>query len=1037
MKKLFVTIKLILFFFTLAWSQQETTVSEYTKIFKTYPFSDPDPIPNIGKIYPYFRYDGYTDKPIQKEWKVVELENDFIKVMILPEIGGKIWTAIEKSTGNPFIYYNHVVKFRDVAMRGPWTSGGIEANYGIIGHTPNCATPVDYTIIHKNDGSVSCVIGVLDLLTRTTWRIDINLPKDKAYFTTSSFWYNASPIEQPYYTWMNTGIKANGNLQFIYPGTGYIGHEGKYSSWPLNNENGKDISFYDNNNFGSYKSYHVLGKYTDFFGGYWHDEDFGMGRYAPHDEKAGKKIWIWGLSQEGMIWEKLLTDSDGQYVEVQSGRLFNQESPRSTLTPFKHKEFHPHATDKWTEYWFPVVKTKGFVAANNFGVLNIKPEDDWLKLWFSPLQPIHDELKITIGNKIVYSKVLQQNPLELFTDSIRLNASVDQVVAILGENKLVYNSSPSAGVLNRPVQIPSDFDWNSVYGLYVQGKEKIRQRDYASAKIFLENCLQLNPNYLPALSDLSMLLYRSMNYQEALENARHALSIDTYNPAANYYYGLINFKLGNIGDAKDGFDIASLGMEYRSASYTALSLLYLKQSEFQKSIDYAHKSIDFNRYAIDAYQQLAVAYRLRQNKQEAEKVIHTLLSIDPLNHFAKFEKYLWENSDENKNDFIGMIKADLPQETFLELAIWYYNLGGNEEAINILKLSPSNAEVVYWLAFLENKSIDTNQLKPDFVFPFRSETADILEQLLKNNDYWLLKFHLGLIHWSCHNLDRAKNLFLQCGDQPEFAPFYASKAELFKQTGTGDILGNLQKAAKLDETQWRYGKNLIEYYLSEKQPKKAKTLASQYHSQFPDNYFIGLLYAKTLLLNQQYNEAGTLLKKILVLPNEGATEGRRLYKETQLMLALNEMNKKNSKKALKYISAARQWPENLGVGKPYNNDIDERLEDWLAYLNYEKMGNKTGAKQMLDKILLSNKDKSKSGIILPSVNNLVTVWAMQKTGKPGQAENFLEEWLKNDPGNIVADWVSNIYHGKNREIPDETIADENYRVLNKLVTQSF
>jgi len=303
------------------------SIKEYKRVFTTYPFTDPDPIPKPdSKIYPYYRYDGFSDKSVQKEWQVVELENDFIKIMILPEVGGKIWSATEKSTGKDFIYNNHVVKFRDVAMRGPWTSGGIEANYGIIGHTPNCATPVDFTTIKREDGSVSCVIGVLDLLTRTSWRLDINLPKDKAYFTTNSFWYNSSALEQPYYTWMNTGIKAAGNLQFIYPGKNYLGHEGEYGDWPINKKNGKDVSFYNNNNFGGYKSYHVFGKYTDFFGAYWLDDDFGMGRYSSHDDKAGKKIWIWGLSQQGMIWEKLLTDNDGQYVEVQSGRLFNQSA---------------------------------------------------------------------------------------------------------------------------------------------------------------------------------------------------------------------------------------------------------------------------------------------------------------------------------------------------------------------------------------------------------------------------------------------------------------------------------------------------------------------------------------------------------------------------------------------------------------------------------------------------------------------------------------------------------------------------------------
>src|SRR5260221_14000388 len=118
-------------------------IKEYKKIFKTYDFDDPDPIARLGPIYPYYRFDGYTDTPINKEWKVVELENEFIRVMILPEIGGKIWAAWEKATGKPFIYYNQVVKFPDVPMRGPRTADGFEANNAIMSDTPNTPHPED------------------------------------------------------------------------------------------------------------------------------------------------------------------------------------------------------------------------------------------------------------------------------------------------------------------------------------------------------------------------------------------------------------------------------------------------------------------------------------------------------------------------------------------------------------------------------------------------------------------------------------------------------------------------------------------------------------------------------------------------------------------------------------------------------------------------------------------------------------------------------------------------------------------------------
>ena len=266
-------------------AQNPSSIKEIVRTMNTYPFSDPDPVPMPENLYyPYFRFDGYTDKSIMKDWKVVEMENDYIKLTLFPEIGGKIWGAVEKTTNKEFIYSNHVVKFRDIAMRGAWTSGGIEFNYGIIGHAPTTSSPVDYQLRTNEDGSVSCFISSIELITRTSWSVEVNLPKDKAYFTTRMIWYNGSSIDQPYYQWTNAGFKASGNLEFCYPGQYYIGHGGDVHSFPKD-ESARDISWYEKNNFGGAKSYHVLGKYNDFYGAYWHDDNFGSVHYAPYDDK--------------------------------------------------------------------------------------------------------------------------------------------------------------------------------------------------------------------------------------------------------------------------------------------------------------------------------------------------------------------------------------------------------------------------------------------------------------------------------------------------------------------------------------------------------------------------------------------------------------------------------------------------------------------------------------------------------------------------------------------------------------------------------
>ncbi len=1013
-------------------AQNKPTVKEFKKVFTTYPFSDPDPIPKPDtKFYPYFRFDGFTDKPVQKEWKVIEIENDYIKLMILPEIGGKVWSAVEKSTGKDFVYNNHVIKFRDIAMRGPWTSGGVEGNYGIIGHTPNCATPVDYKIITREDGSISCVIGVLDLLTRTSWKLDINLPKDKAYFTTNSFWSNTTEFEQPYYTWMNTGIKAAGNLQFIYPGQTYIGHNGEYNSWPIDKENGKDLSYYKNNDFGGYKSYHVFGKYNDFFGGYWHDEDFGMARYGNHDDKPGKKIWIWGLSQQGMIWEKLLTDTDGQYTEVQSGRLFNQASEGSNLTPFKQRSFAPYQTDTWTEYWFPVKQTKGFVKANNYGAVNIKNENGWLKIYLSPLQKLNEKIEVFEGEKKIYSKDIAVNTMQLFKDSIQVKADSNKLKFALGENKLVWNSASEDGNINRPVEIPKDFDHNSVYGLYLQGKNYISFKDYLKAEENLTACLQKDSNFAPALSALASLQIRKLEYKEAVETAKKALAIDTYDPAANYFYALANLHLGNTTDAKDGFDIASAGVEFRSPAYTSLSKIYLDENNLPKAVEYAEKSLVSNQYNLEGLQTLAVLYRLQNNSEKANSVLKTITALDPLNHFADFEKYLWNNSNDAKQNFTVAIRNEMPEQTYLELGIWYCNLGRKEDALKVFSIAEPSAEINYWKAFLENKPVDLSKIKPSTIFAFRNETAEILQKLIQTNDQYQLKYHLGLIEWNRNSISKAKELFSQCGTKPNDPAFYAAKASLFKDDAA-IVNASLQQALKLDPQGWRYHKLLVEYYIVQKQFDKALSTAEAFYKTHKDNYLIGMLYAKTLLLNKKYATADAFLTKLQILPFEGATAGRQLYHEAKLMQSLAEIKNKQYKKALQFIADAKLFPENLGVGKPYDENIDERLENWLDYQCYRGLGNKELASKSLQKIVAFSPKVDNTVMNFLPANDLVSAWAIEKTSSSQEAE----KWLKNQadlyPTNKIVQWTLLVYTKKPSNILSEDEKDGEVRIIEKL-----
>jgi tetratricopeptide (TPR) repeat protein len=1012
---------------------QVVTVKEYQQVFTTYPFSDPNPIPVSTSIYPYFRYDGFTDKPIQKSWKVVELENNYIKVLILPEVGGKIWTAIEKSTNQPFIYYNHAVKFRNLGMRGPYTSGGLEYNFGIFGHTPNCATPVDYIIQNNADGSVSCIVGVLDLLTQSNWRLEIKLEKDKACFSTRTFWYSSTPIGQPYYHWLNGGYKASGNLEFIFPGTHYIWHDGEYYDWPVNKSNGKNLSFYESNNFGRNKSYHVVGKYANFSGGYWHDDDFGMVRYGAHDDKAGKKIWIWGLSRQGQIWEKLLTDTDGQYVEMQSGRLFNQNIPAATYTPFKHMYFAPYATDIWTECFYPVLRTKGYVEANEYGALNVKNEGERLKIFFSPAQAIDDLLEVTANKKVIYSRKLKLTPLKTFADSIEYTSNGDNLTITLGGNKLIYLSDPNANVLSRPVVAPSDFDWTSAYGLYIQGKEAIDQKMYPLAEENLKAALEKDHNYLPALLKLAELYYRNMQYSQALELATKALSIDTHDGGANYFYGLVNTRLGNSTDAKDGFDLATLSVEYRSAAYTELSRIYFREKNFEKALGYAERAVDYNRYNIEALQLQAVICRNQRAFAKANEILKTILSFDPLNHFSRFEKHLANPDENSKIQFTSLIRNELPQETYMELAVWYYTLGCLPEAEKVLTLSPQTPETIYWLSFLHHEKVKCAEINPDFSFPFRSETALVLEQLLTQQDDWLLKYQLALVYMDRNRKNESANLLVSCGNKPDFAPFYACRAKVYQ--GKNDSLCeiDLKRALSLD-SQWRYQKLLADFYNDQLEYDKALAITDAFYRSNPGHFIMGPFHAKNLLLNKKYKEADVLLTKINILPSEGATEGHELYREAKLMQAAQMMHKKNYKAAGKFIAESRLWPENLGVGKPYSEDIDMRLEDWMDYVCLIQLKKTKEADEMLNRIIQFEPQMIDNTVMnfLPA-NALATAWAFEQLNRKDEAIPWLNKQIEAFPGSTLLMWSKAMYEQRSDFVLHKNQKDANVRIIEQLI----
>lgn len=905
-------------------------------VYTTYGFTDPNPIPlTSGNVYPYHKYESFDFDSKQKSWKVVILENDWIRVKIMPEIGGKIWSIYDKTTGNEMFYDNDVVKFREISLRGPWTSGGIEFNYGIIGHAPSCSHPVEYHTETKKDGSVSCYVGVLELLTRTSWTVEINLPKDALWLRTRSFWHNHSGEYQPYYTWANSAVKASDDLELIYPSSYTIAHDGITSPYPVD-ENGRDLSLYANQNFGTDKSFHPGGTHKGFFGAYWKNEEFGALHYALRDEKLGRKYFSWAQSPQGEIWRGLLTDKSPQYVELQSGRLFNQNLLNSVCTPFKQTLFTPYGTDEWSEYWLPVSGIGGADEVSLRAVVKMNGD----KLGIYPLTNLSGILKVEDAQGcILLSRSVELPAAVPFFENLPLGSKPAKVS--IGSNKLWSSDTQE---IERPHKINPDFSLDSAQGQMIYAKYLYGMRYYKEAEVRAGKAIELDPSLIQALELKAMLCLRKLEYDKAYEYASRVLAIDEYEPMANYICGQAAVGLGKKYDAMDCFEIAAITSELRSAAQTQLARIHFVCDDTELAADYARKSLIGNAYNVTAYEIL-------QQVEPSENWLSAISSLDPLCPFPAIEHML--SGQISVSELAESIKEELRWQVYLEYATLYSKLNLNDKAARLLEACPEqNALLAAWIAWLRDDVSLVSKIEEssiDLVFPFRAESWKPLEWAMVNGGGWKTGYMFAMLQDFLGQDSTVASILSSY--EPEYAPFYAYRSAL-----TGSLL-DLEKAVNLDSEQWRYVQALALKYYATGDYVRAHKIIEPYYLKHKENFHIGDSYLKILIALGQYNKADNVIREIRILPFEGQGGSHIMWRDIKLHLAAECIDKGNYKTALVRVSEALEWPENLGVGKPYDSLVDTSSEDLLYAVIYQRMGNTSRAEEYLSAIKDSSKQE--------------------------------------------------------------------------------
>lgn len=932
-------------------SAQKAEIVEEVRTLETYPFSEPNPVPILTRdrrLYPYHTFEGYSTVSEPREWKVVRLENDYIQVFVLPEVGGKVWGAVVKETGHEFIYRNEVLKFRNIALRGPWTSGGIELNFGVIGHTPATATPVDYLTRENPDGSVSCFVGSMDLPSRTHWRVEIRLPADKAYFETNVLWYNPTPLEQPYYNWMTAAAFAQDDLEMAMPGDKYLHHSGEAEAWPVDDQ-GRYLPLYGNNTFASHKSFHVVGELHDFFGGYYLDDGYGFGHWSRHEEMPGQKLWLWALSREGGVWEELLTDTDGQYVEFQAGRLFVQYSPGSHLNPITEARFDPLSASTWSENWFPVEGIGGLTEASREGAIHVELEGARLSVGVNAFSALTDTLKVWSGDRLVHSEPVTLEPLKPFHAEVEVRAGETYRVQLPGM-ELDYTSDPAGRRLSRPFVTDSEA-WASIPEVerkIFQAGELMKGRRYKEAGRLFGEALDAEPWNRAALLSLSELGFRRGSYEGGLELVNKALQLDAYDPKANFLAGSHYRAMGRTADARDAFGWATRSTAFRSAAYTQLAEIQLGLGEWSEALRYARMALDFDGRNVPAWQTVAVIGRKTGDRDLAAESREALLATDPLHHFVSAEAYLSSPTRGEAERFMDALGGEFPDQTLLELAIRYAALGFGEDAMALLDLPDPDAMIgnpihLAWRAWLkQDPALLAGGGDPAFAFPYRPETLPVLEWAAREDRHWSWRYFLALNLWA---VDRDREAAVQMeslGPDLDVGPALVARAYLLRETLGVDPKPDLVKAVAVDPGNRMLHLHLIQHLQEIEDWTLALEVTDGATERFPGDFNLELLKAKSLIHLDGPVEAIEILESTHVLPSENARESHRLWEEAHLLAALDAMESADFRGAKAYLLAAMEWPESLGQGRPY--EPEERLARFLLGRAEEGLGDQAAAR---------------------------------------------------------------------------------------------
>ena len=999
---------LILFVFIGNNLMAQVTLSEQQWIIPTYKVESPDKNPMFftGEtyqgaskyIYPYKLNDVISGTKIDHAWKALLLENEYIKLCVTPEIGGKLYYATDKSNDYNFLYKNNVVKPSNIGMTGAWVSGGIEWCV-IHHHRVSTFLPVDYTLIVNEDSSKTIWIGETELRHRMRWTIGLTMFPGKSYFQTEVKIFNATPFTHTFLNWANVAAHTNEDYQVIFPPSLQFAtfHAKNYfTHWPISTEvynrsdftKGVDISWWKNSVISNSFFAHDLKE--DFMGGYDHGRESGTVHIGDHNIVKGAKLWEWGSGPRGRSTEGRLTESDGPYVEIMVGAFSDNQPDYSWIRPYEVKTFK--------QYWYPVKDIQGFKYANLNGAVNLeKREKNNVFLGYYSTQKV-SKAKIVLKNKgkIIFEKSIEISPINAFTQLIKAeeaqnftDLSTELINSETGEVLVSYQPTEihHDGKLPETVKSPSlPKDITSVEELFLTGSriEQFHNPRFNPMDYYNE-ALKRDPADIRTNTAIGNILLKNGDYVNArihFGKALNRLTKDYTRPSnceALYLQGLTLKAMGLLDEAIDTLYRATWDYAYHSAAYLELARISCIKGDFKKALTQVNESLATNVRNNSAIGLKVSIQRKLVDLKGAVLTLGSLPEADPLDFRMANESYLVarESGDlQNAKKLLEGLKIKMRDydESYLELAIGYLNEGLLTECEDILRrFEGTNPIIYYYLGYIQDKNGNNEQaeklfkagsdLPVDYCFPFRLETIKILNTVL---NYYpgdsKAYYYIGNILYDKQPGKAIENWEAAIKHNPEMAIAYRNLGwGYFHHEGDGlKAIASYEKAISLNKEEPIYYKELDILYEMNNSPLENRLKlfdSSNEVIQKRDDSFVRMV--TVLTLGGEHEKAKKYVE-YLSGRNFSYREGFSIVKEViidaRLMLGKQYLAEKKYNDALKYFILAQVPEEEGGSASSANRNLQAYYYIGFAY---EALGNKLKAKKYFT--LASDNEAGPSG----------------------------------------------------------------------------